>query len=117
MLVQRTAIIAVLFTILSALTVSVADASPACDPGEFCAWAKENYAGKALRLDLQTANPGDCIPLDGLTARSFINLMRNEVTVYQGESCSTEADFTTYPGRGSFVPVAPFVVRAIQVWE
>lgn len=116
-LVQPGLVTALLVAVLSAVTAATANAAANCDPGEFCAWAEENYAGKVQRLDLESANPGECIPLNGLVARSLVNLLRNEVTVYQGETCSTEADFTTYPGRGCFVPAAPFVVRAIQVWQ
>jgi hypothetical protein len=101
-------------------TVTVASAAPAatkCDQGEFCAWAKENYAGAILRHNLQTANPGECVALGGLVAHSLANRMTKDITVYQGEDCSTEAEFTTYPKGGTFVPSAPFVVRAIQIWE
>jgi hypothetical protein len=87
-----------------------------CEQGEFCAWSEGSYGGTVRLLDLRTANPGECIPLGG-DARSFINRLDREVTVYQGEDCSTEGDFTTYPGGGTFVPRAPFVVRAIQIWD
>ncbi|MEJ2859016.1 MULTISPECIES: peptidase inhibitor family I36 protein [unclassified Saccharothrix] len=91
--------------------------SPTCDRGEFCAWPNTNYTGRPARLDLETANPGECIPLpDGLVARSFVNNLTRDATVYQGATCSTEAEFTTYPGKGTYVPDAPFVVRAIEVW-
>jgi len=96
-----------------------AEAAPAddgCEQGEFCAWSGEFYEGDERALDLRTANPGECIPLDG-DARSFVNRLDREVTVYQGEDCSTEGDFTTYPGGGTYVPDAPFVVRAIQIWD
>lgn len=90
---------------------------PTCDRGEFCAWPSTNYTGRPARLDLETANPGECIPLpDGLVARSFVNNLTRDATVYQGANCSTEAEFTTYPGKGTYVPDAPFVVRAIEVW-
>jgi hypothetical protein len=39
------------------------------------------------------------------------------VTVYQGRGCSTEGEFDTYPGGGTYVPEAPFVIRAVEVWE
>ena len=118
-LIQRGLVLAVL-TILAAIStvaVASAEAGPKCDQGEFCAWAKEGYAGTAVRFTLETANPGECVPLDGLVAHSFANRLAKEVSVYQGETCSTEAEFTTYPGGGSYVPSAPFVVRAIQVWQ
>ncbi|MDQ0376667.1 peptidase inhibitor family I36 protein [Amycolatopsis thermophila] len=100
----------------------VAEAEPTpptgngCEQGEFCAWSGDFYGGTVQMLDLRTANPGECIPLGG-DARSFVNRLDREVTVYQGEDCSTEGDFTTYPGGGTFVPHAPFIVRAIQIWD
>jgi hypothetical protein len=102
----------------SAVATAQEGAGPWCDAGEFCAWEKEYYHGTAARFTLETANPGECVPLgNGLVARSFANRLTRDVTVYQGETCSTEADFLTYPRGGTFVPVAPFVVRAIQVWQ
>ncbi|MEV8440255.1 peptidase inhibitor family I36 protein [Actinosynnema sp. NPDC051121] len=92
--------------------------APTCDRGEFCVWSGVDYTGGAHRLDLESANPRECIPLpDGFVARSFANRLNRDVSVYQGATCSTEAEFTTYPGKGTYVPDAPFVVRAIQVWE
>jgi hypothetical protein len=88
-----------------------------CAQGEFCAWESPTYAGKSEKLDLRTANPSECIPLNGLEAQSFVNLMSRDVTTYEGADCSTEGDFTTYPGHGTYVPEAHFIVRAIQVWE
>jgi len=89
-----------------------------CDAGSFCAWSGANFTGKAARLNLETANPNQCVPLpDGLVAKSVVNAMTKDVSVYEGAHCSTEAEFTTYPKGGVYVPNAPFVVRAIQVWE
>jgi hypothetical protein len=89
-----------------------------CDAGSFCAWGEANFTGKAARLNLETANPNQCVPLpDGLVAKSLVNAMTKDVSVYEGVRCSTEAEFTTYPKGGVYVPNAPFVVRAIQVWE
>jgi hypothetical protein len=118
-LVQRALFTAMLVTAatLALMPAAYADVTAKCDQGEFCAWEKENYAGTALRHNLETANPGECVPLDGLVARSIVNRMTKDVTVYQGETCSTEAEFTTYPKGGTYVPYAPFVVRAIQIWE
>lgn len=89
-----------------------------CDQGEFCTWQRVYYRGTIHRVDLRTANPGECIPLTSATdGRSFANRTSRDITVYQGRDCSTEGYFTTYPGRGTFVPDAPFVVRALQIWE
>ncbi|MFI9386059.1 peptidase inhibitor family I36 protein [Kutzneria sp. NPDC052558] len=97
------------------------DAGPTdakCDAGSFCAWAGADFTGKSARLNLETANPNQCVPLpDGLVARSMVNAMTKDVSVYEGAHCSTEAEFTTYPKGGVYVPNAPFVVRAIQVWQ
>ncbi|MFI9011855.1 peptidase inhibitor family I36 protein [Actinosynnema sp. NPDC053489] len=99
-------------------TAVAREEGPSCDRGEFCVWSGADYTGDAHRLDLETANPRECIPLPGgFVARSFANRLNRDVSVYQGATCSTEAEFTTYPGKGTYVPDAPFVVRAIQVWE
>lgn len=110
--------------VLGGTAVAAAEASTLapgkarCDQGEFCTWQKSYYRGAIHRVDLRTANPGECIPLPGgVDGRSFANRTSRDITVYQGRDCSTEADFTTYPGRGTFVPDAPYVVRALQIWE
>lgn len=90
----------------------------ACETGEFCVWPEAGYGGAIARLDLRNTNPEECRPLpDGMTARSFSNLIDRHVTVYQDAQCSTEADFSTYPGPGTFVPRSPYVVRAVQIWN
>jgi hypothetical protein len=95
-----------------------AQPDPVCKKGEFCLWSADDYGGTAQRFDLRTANPEDCLPLPaGFDGSSFVNLMSRDVTVYQSEECTTEGDFITYPGGGTFVPKAPFVVRAIKIWN
>ncbi|RBM17374.1 hypothetical protein DI005_22030 [Prauserella sp. PE36] len=90
----------------------------ACEPGEFCAWTGEFYGGQITRFDLRGTNPEECVPLpEGVDARSFANRLERQVTVYQDRHCATEGDFSTYPGPGTFVPQAPYVVRAIQIWN
>lgn len=89
-----------------------------CEQGEFCTWTGEFYADAMQRIDLRTANPESCTPLpDGVEAKSFVNQLDRDVTVYQDAECTTEGDFTTYPGHGTFVPRAPFVVRAVKIWD
>ena len=89
-----------------------------CERGEFCVWPDEDYGGAAVRVALENANPGDCVPLaEGADGRSFANRTKRPVTVYQGRDCSTEGEFDTYPGGGTFVPQAPYVVRGVQIWE
>ncbi|MET0136679.1 MAG: peptidase inhibitor family I36 protein [Kibdelosporangium sp.] len=117
-LVQRALLtLALVFTAAFGTVTPVFADTPLCDRGEFCAWAQEHYAGASRRHNLETANPGECVPLDGLVAKSLANRLTKDVTVYQGETCSTEAEFSTYPKGGTYVPDAPFVIRAIQVWE
>ncbi|GAA1231728.1 hypothetical protein GCM10009676_13470 [Prauserella halophila] len=90
----------------------------ACDSGEFCAWQDEFYGGKLQRFDLRNTHTDDCVALDNaMEAHSFATRMERHITVYQDRECATQADFSTYPGPGTFVPQAPYVVRAIQIWE
>lgn len=94
-----------------------ATASNMCERGEFCIWPGEHYAGQIVRVALDNANPGECVPLpEGADGRSFANRAKRPVTVYQGRECSTEGEFDTYPGGGTFVPEAPYVVRGVQIW-
>ncbi|MEV4600763.1 peptidase inhibitor family I36 protein [Amycolatopsis sp. NPDC049253] len=104
----------------SALTIPSATTTPdpACTVGELCLWTAETYSGTTQHYDLRTANPEDCIPLpEGFEGHSFVNRLTRDVTVYQSEECTTEGDFTTYPGGGTYVPQSPFVVRAIKIWN
>lgn len=90
----------------------------ACQKGEFCTWSEEFYTGPHTRFDLRNVNPEECVPLpEGVEGHSFGNRIDRHVTVYQDRHCATEADFSTFPGPGTFVPRAPYVVRAIQIWE
>ncbi|SDG87366.1 Peptidase inhibitor family I36 [Lentzea fradiae] len=95
--------------------VAVAQSDSSCDKGEFCVWTGADYTGTVQRLDLETANPGECIPFK-IVGRSFVNRLSRDATVYQRENCSTEAEFTTYPKHGTYVPDAYFVTRAVEVW-
>jgi hypothetical protein len=104
--------------LLTSVGTAQAGTDPGCRKGEFCVWSAHDYGGESTRFDLRTANPEECIPLpEGFDGGSFANLMSRDVTVYQDEECSTEGDFVTYPGGGTFVPDAPFLVRGIQIWE
>lgn len=96
--------------------ISQPQGDSACDKGELCVWTGAQYTGETKRLDLESANPNECIQL-GLVGRSFANRLSRDVAVYQREDCSTEAEFTTYPKNGTYVPDAYFVIRAITVWE
>jgi Peptidase inhibitor family I36 len=88
-----------------------------CERGELCIWPNEDYGGAIVRVALENANPGECVPLpEGVDGRSFANRTKRPVTVYQGHDCSTEGEFDTYPGGGTFVPEAPYLVRGVQIW-
>lgn len=102
----------------TASAASPAGADPACTVGELCLWNSETYSGQTQHYDLRTANPEDCIPLpEAFEGHSFANRLTRDVTIYQSAECSTEGDFTTYPGGGTYVPQSPFVVRAIKIWN
>ncbi|MEU0537660.1 peptidase inhibitor family I36 protein [Amycolatopsis tolypomycina] len=107
-----------LLTSAGAAQAAPNQADPGCRKGEFCVWSADQYGGEPERFDLRTVNPGECIPLpEGFDGSSFVNRMTRDVTVYQDDECSTEGDFVTYPGGGTYVPDAPFLVRGIQIWE
>ncbi|ASU77440.1 hypothetical protein CDG81_02975 [Actinopolyspora erythraea] len=92
------------------------DTPQPCDLGVFCAWPTVDYGGERRSMDLRSTNMEECVRLGGdVEARSFVNRMDRPVTVYQDAGCATTADFSTYPS-GSFVPRAPYVVRAVKVW-
>ncbi|MFD9704186.1 peptidase inhibitor family I36 protein [Lentzea sp. NPDC059081] len=95
--------------------IAVAQSDKSCDKGEFCVWTGPDYTGTVQRLDLESANPDECIPLT-IVGRSFVNRLSRDASVYQRENCSTEAEFTTYPKHGTYVPDAYFVIRALEVW-
>lgn len=92
--------------------------STACPAHQFCYWASEDYPGNAQVLNLDGAATSVCIPLpQEAEARSFVNNRDHEITLYEGGHCSTEGDFRTYPGNGTYVPESPFVVRAVEIWN
>lgn len=101
--------------VLSMAGTAGAVTRPACERGEFCWWPGEQYRGPIHRLSLATVNPGECVQVG--PARAFVNRMSRPVTVYQGAQCDTEGEFDTYPGGGTYVPEAPYVITAVQVWE
>ncbi|WP_018684062.1 peptidase inhibitor family I36 protein [Actinokineospora enzanensis] len=122
---RKKTFLALLLALASALGLSSTPASAGtgldsagaglCEQGELCLWEADGFRGSVDRLTLADTVPGECVVLAGDT-RSFANLMSRDVTVYQSEECSTEGDFTTYPGSGTWVPRAPFLVRAVQLW-
>ncbi|MCG8915618.1 peptidase inhibitor family I36 protein [Actinokineospora sp. PR83] len=115
----RAAVIALLavLTALGGATVATAASEIGCERGELCLWSQVDHSGDLLRATLADATVGQCTPLPpDVAARSFANLLSRQVTVYQSRECATEGEFDTYPGGGTFVPEAPYLVRAFQVW-
>ncbi|MCA1655707.1 MAG: peptidase inhibitor family I36 protein [Pseudonocardiaceae bacterium] len=106
-------------TLVAGATSVAAEPDPQpCERGEFCLWPEESYVGDIFRVALENANPEECVPLpEGFDARSFVNRTKRPVTVYQGRDCAAEAEFDTYPGGGTFVPAAPYLVRGVQIWD
>lgn len=113
---MSTKILVAALAVLAGVAPAQAQSDATCDKGEFCVWAGPQYTGQVERLDLESANPDECIPLK-IVGRSFANRLSRDAAVYQRENCSTEAEFTTYPKNGTYVPDAYFVIRAITVWE
>lgn len=113
---MKSFVIVVLSVVGLAFLVAPASASTGCDAGELCLWPQPGYRGSAVRLSLADTNPGECVPV-GVEGRSFANLLSRPVTVYQSLDCATEGEFDTYPGRGTYVPCGPFVVRGVQIWS
>lgn len=111
------AVVVLVLSVLGLAFVAVpASASVGCDAGELCLWSGVSYRGPVVALSLSDTNPGECVPIEG-EGRSFANLLSRPVTVYQSADCATEGEFDTYPGRGTYVPCAPFVVRGVQIWS
>ncbi|SDJ31057.1 Peptidase inhibitor family I36 [Actinokineospora alba] len=105
-----------LSTVLGLSTLAAADPLP-CDSGELCLWSEASFVGAPAVMSLSDTTQEECVPLpEGMDARSFINQLSKPVTVYQSTECATEGEFDTYPGRGTYVPASPFVVRAVQIW-
>lgn len=119
---MRTLLRATLVALLSLSTVlglnsfAAADPMP-CDSGELCLWSEPTFGGPRAVITLADSALEECVPVpDGVGARSFANRLSTPVTLYQDAECSTEGEFDTYPGRGTYVPDSPFVVRAVQIW-
>ncbi|MGH3437623.1 MAG: peptidase inhibitor family I36 protein [Sciscionella sp.] len=102
----------------SAHAAAVPPEGASCQAGQFCYWPEAQFPGEPRVLDVDQTRENVCIPLPhNAEARSFVNRMHREITLYEGAHCSTEGDFRTYPGDGTYVPDAPYVVRAAEVWN
>lgn len=92
-------------------------AEPPCAQGTFCAWAGGDYREPVSEHSAQHVARERCVPLPrDHEVRSFANRTGHPVTVYQDPDCDTHAEFSTH-ANGSRAPHAPYVARAITVWE
>ncbi|KOG25685.1 hypothetical protein ADK34_17185 [Streptomyces viridochromogenes] len=90
----------------------------ACGPGRLCLWSKPDFKGKARTHELATTDIDSCVALPpGTSAQSLANRTGRPVTTYQSAECAEAGEFETYPGRGTWVPQAPYEVRAFKIWE
>ncbi|MEU4065375.1 peptidase inhibitor family I36 protein [Streptomyces wedmorensis] len=90
----------------------------ACGPGRLCLWSKPDFKGKAQTHELATTDIDSCVALPpGTSAQSLANRTGRPVTTYQSAECAEAGEFETYPGRGTWVPQAPYEVRAFKIWE
>ncbi|WP_424184389.1 peptidase inhibitor family I36 protein [Actinokineospora sp. G85] len=114
----RVLLAALFATLAGLLGAGVAAASGVdCARGEVCFWTGSSFRGAVYKHSLADTNPEECVPLpSAVDVVSFVNRMDRHVTVYQSRECATEGDFSTYPGGGSYVPEAPYLVRAFQIW-
>ncbi|MGW5054180.1 peptidase inhibitor family I36 protein [Actinokineospora sp. NPDC004072] len=113
---MRAFALAVLSVVALASLTTPASAAVDCSRGELCLWSDTSFRGTMIRLTLADTNLAECVPI-GVMAHSFINRLNRPVSVYQSLECATEGEFDTYPGGGTYVPSAPFVVRGVQIWS
>ncbi|WP_043264192.1 peptidase inhibitor family I36 protein [Streptomyces sp. CT34] len=93
-------------------------ASGDCSAGQLCLWPKADFGGKRQSYELSDTEIETCVPLPkGVTAAALANRTGHPVTAYQSAECAETGEFDTYPGGGSWVPRAPYQVRAFKVWE
>lgn len=92
-------------------------AEPACAQGSFCTWSGTEYRAPVSAHAAEHVARERCLPLPaGREVRSFANRTGHPVTVYQDPDCDTHAEFSTQ-SNGAQVPRAPYVVRAITIWD
>ncbi|MER7399872.1 peptidase inhibitor family I36 protein [Streptomyces sp. NPDC000151] len=93
-------------------------ASGSCAAGQLCLWPKAGYEGPRVTHELSDTDIESCVPLpDGRPARSFVNRTGRPVTTFQSAECAETGEFDTYPGGGTYVPDAPYTVRAFRIAE
>ncbi|MFP3992560.1 peptidase inhibitor family I36 protein [Streptomyces sp. E11-3] len=89
-----------------------------CGPGELCLWERPDFAGTRQTHELSGTDIESCIALpEGSSAQALANRTGRPVTTYQSRVCAETGEFETYPGGGTWVPRAPYRVRAFKIWE
>ncbi|QHC21269.1 peptidase inhibitor family I36 protein [Streptomyces sp. GS7] len=89
-----------------------------CSAGQLCLWPKADFGGRRQTYELSDTEIESCVSLPkGVTAAAFANRTGRPVTTYQSAECAETGEFDTYPGGGSWVPKAPYQVRAFKLWE
>ncbi|MFF6897649.1 peptidase inhibitor family I36 protein [Streptomyces hydrogenans] len=90
----------------------------ACGPGRLCLWPKPDFKGRPWTYELATTDLDSCVVLPaGGSAQSLAVRTGRPVTTYQSAECAETGEFETYPGRGTWIPQAPYEVRAFKLWE
>ncbi|MFE1268458.1 peptidase inhibitor family I36 protein [Streptomyces sp. NPDC058758] len=90
----------------------------ACGPGRLCLWPKPDFKGRAWTYELATTDLDSCVALPaGGSAQSLAVRTGQPVTTYQSAECAETGEFETYPGRGTWIPQAPYEIRAFKLWE
>jgi hypothetical protein len=83
-----------------------------------CLWSGEGFTGDVIRIDPHTPKPRVCYRWESkAVVRSFANNATDDITLYSSAECSTERDFRTYPGGGTYVPNAPYSIRGLETWD
>jgi hypothetical protein len=92
-------------------------AEPACAQGSFWAWGEAEYRAPVSAHAARHVARERCLQLPAdREVHSFANRTGHPVTVYQDPDCDTHAEFSTQ-SNGSQTPRAPYVVRAITIWD
>ncbi|MFB7515296.1 peptidase inhibitor family I36 protein [Streptomyces sp. NPDC056144] len=118
-------VLAALLAVFLVMPGTAAAASPgattlgSCGPGRLCLWPKPDFKGRPWTYELSMTDVDSCVALPaGTTAQSLANRTGRPVTTYQSAECAEAGEFETYPGRGgTWVPQAPYEVRAFKLWE
>ncbi|GGT27132.1 peptidase inhibitor family I36 protein [Streptomyces purpureus] len=108
--------------LLTALPATATAAPPprlgSCAPGALCLWPGADFRGARQTYELADTDIDSCVALPaGVTAESLANRVGRPVTAYQSAACAETGQFETYPGKGTWVPRSPYVVRAFKIWE